>query len=379
MNDKKTDRSNNPWKLPLTALLIIAHALVAVGEVAVLSDKLDKPLPKEEIAKFSIDTEEIKTLVEQGEIFQSDTPAIYLNGKEMTFNKPLMVKDGNKFVSITDIDDNIPDFKFEWNMKKYKEFKIICGETTIVFEEGNLKCEKNGEETELAFYPFFLNSQFYVPIRDVMDAFGYEKTGYDSKNNIVNYRTPPPPEENKEENNGGKSWIDSVGETIQNLGKPSPKTNPDNSKTPEKQQKETLAPTAAPTPTPAPSVTQSPIPTLTPTPIPPPSLTPETPTPPVINVTGLNISKSGAALIVGETYKLTATVIPENASNKGISWISGNKNIAIVSSSGVVKAESQGTVDIQATTEDGMFSKVCHITVNPKPQQTPASEQEGAE
>lgn len=49
-----------------------------------------------------------------------------------------------------------------------------------------------------------------------------------------------------------------------------------------------------------------------------------------IAVTGITLNKITLELTVGATEKLTATVIPENATNKKVTWSSSNEVIAIV-------------------------------------------------
>ena len=49
-----------------------------------------------------------------------------------------------------------------------------------------------------------------------------------------------------------------------------------------------------------------------------------------VAVTGVTLNKSSTALTVGATETLTATVAPSNATNKGITWSSGNPSKATV-------------------------------------------------
>ena len=62
------------------------------------------------------------------------------------------------------------------------------------------------------------------------------------------------------------------------------------------------------------------------------------------------------SLVEGKSITLTATVLPSNASNKSVKWISGNEDVATVSGKGVVTAKTvnqQETVTITARTQDG--------------------------
>lgn len=82
-------------------------------------------------------------------------------------------------------------------------------------------------------------------------------------------------------------------------------------------------------------------------------------------VTGLVLDKSAITLTsLGETCQLTATVQPEDASNKVVRWTSANSTIAYVSNSGSVVAVGEGETVVMATTVDGGFLATCKVTVN---------------
>ena len=82
-------------------------------------------------------------------------------------------------------------------------------------------------------------------------------------------------------------------------------------------------------------------------------------------VTGIKLNKTSAKLAVGKSETLKATILPANASNKKIKWKSSNKAVATVSSSGVVKAVSAGTVTITATSKNKKTAS-CQIKVVPE-------------
>lgn len=65
----------------------------------------------------------------------------------------------------------------------------------------------------------------------------------------------------------------------------------------------------------------------------------------------------------GETLQLTATIYPDSATNKNVTWKSSDKTVATVDESGLVTAVGNGTADITATTEDGNFKATCQVTV----------------
>ena len=83
-----------------------------------------------------------------------------------------------------------------------------------------------------------------------------------------------------------------------------------------------------------------------------------------VTATGLNLSTNSETILIGEKLQLSASISPENASNKGIAWTSTDANIASVNASGLVSALSEGETKIIATTTDGSnISAVCDIKV----------------
>lgn len=70
-------------------------------------------------------------------------------------------------------------------------------------------------------------------------------------------------------------------------------------------------------------------------------------------VSSITLSTTNVDLKVAETCQLTATVLPENATNKNVIWSSSNEGVATVTSSGLVNAIAIGDAVIKATAEDG--------------------------
>lgn len=81
-----------------------------------------------------------------------------------------------------------------------------------------------------------------------------------------------------------------------------------------------------------------------------------------VAVTGVTLNKTELPLNVGATETLTATVAPENATNKAVTWTTDNTEVATVAD-GVVTAVAEGTATITATTTDGSFTANCTVTV----------------
>ena len=82
-----------------------------------------------------------------------------------------------------------------------------------------------------------------------------------------------------------------------------------------------------------------------------------------VNVTGVTLTPSTAALEVAEEVQLTATVTPASATDKSVSYASSNTGVATVTAGGKVKGVSAGSAVITVTTTDGGFEDVCAVTV----------------
>ena len=81
-----------------------------------------------------------------------------------------------------------------------------------------------------------------------------------------------------------------------------------------------------------------------------------------VPVTGVSLDKASLELKVGDSKTLTATVAPEDATNKNVSWTSGDATIATVEN-GRVTGVKPGSVTITAKTEDGGMTAECAVTV----------------
>jgi hypothetical protein len=91
-----------------------------------------------------------------------------------------------------------------------------------------------------------------------------------------------------------------------------------------------------------------------------------------VAVTGVTLHTATLNMVVGNTATLIATVSPDNADNKTVTWSSGNPAVATVSD-GVVTAVSAGTATITVTTEDGGRTAECAVTVFTTGGGTPAN------
>ena len=85
-----------------------------------------------------------------------------------------------------------------------------------------------------------------------------------------------------------------------------------------------------------------------------------------IPVTGITLNTNEAEIEVGQTLQLTATVAPENATNKEYSWSSSDEDVATVDENGLVSAIAAGPATITVTTTDGGKTATCNVTVKAK-------------
>ena len=81
-----------------------------------------------------------------------------------------------------------------------------------------------------------------------------------------------------------------------------------------------------------------------------------------VAVTGIEVTPTSSEIKVGGTATITATVKPDNATNKNVTWSSSKTAVATVSN-GVVTGKSEGTATITATTKDGNYTAETTITV----------------
>ncbi len=77
--------------------------------------------------------------------------------------------------------------------------------------------------------------------------------------------------------------------------------------------------------------------------------------------TSLTVSPDFAKLETGSQITLTATVLPEEATDKVVTWSSSNTAVATVNSEGIVTAVAPGECDVTATCRD--IHATCHIIV----------------
>jgi uncharacterized protein (TIGR02145 family) len=84
-------------------------------------------------------------------------------------------------------------------------------------------------------------------------------------------------------------------------------------------------------------------------------------------VTGVTLDKTTLELIEGANETLTATVAPDDATNKDVTWSSSDSAIATVNIMGKVTAVKAGSAVIVVATSDGGKTATCTVTVTGEP------------
>ena len=85
-----------------------------------------------------------------------------------------------------------------------------------------------------------------------------------------------------------------------------------------------------------------------------------------VNVTEVTLDRTELTLTEGETETLTATVKPDNADNRKVTWRSDKTEVATVDGAGKVTAVKAGEATVTVTTEDGGKTATCKVTVKAK-------------
>ncbi|MDR3070566.1 MAG: Ig-like domain-containing protein, partial [Propionibacteriaceae bacterium] len=90
----------------------------------------------------------------------------------------------------------------------------------------------------------------------------------------------------------------------------------------------------------------------------------------VVKVAGVSLDRSSLSVPVGSSSTLKASVSPADASDKKVTWSSGNTKVATVSSSGVVTGKAAGKVTVTVKTADGAKTAKATVAVKAKPAST---------
>lgn len=95
----------------------------------------------------------------------------------------------------------------------------------------------------------------------------------------------------------------------------------------------------------------------------------------IVPITGIVLSTNSCEMVEEETYQLSYTLFPENASNYGLKWASANTATATVDSTGKISAVAAGQTTISVANSSGIVA-TCSVTVSEKPAFERLSEKE---
>lgn len=81
------------------------------------------------------------------------------------------------------------------------------------------------------------------------------------------------------------------------------------------------------------------------------------------SVSSVTLDETSLLLYEGQSHNFIATVLPENAANKSVSWTSSKSSVASISEEGVLKALQVGETTVTVTTLEGGFTATCEVMV----------------
>lgn len=82
-----------------------------------------------------------------------------------------------------------------------------------------------------------------------------------------------------------------------------------------------------------------------------------------VNVSSLILSDTSITLKKGDSKKLSVSISPDDATNKSVTWSSGDTNIAIVDNMGKITAVNGGSTVITVTSIYGKIAATCSVNV----------------
>lgn len=82
-----------------------------------------------------------------------------------------------------------------------------------------------------------------------------------------------------------------------------------------------------------------------------------------IPVTGISLTKTSISLTEGGKSRISAVVVPANATDRNVDWISSNTAVAEVDREGKITGKRPGTAVISGITVNGKFKADCTVTV----------------
>ena len=82
-------------------------------------------------------------------------------------------------------------------------------------------------------------------------------------------------------------------------------------------------------------------------------------------VAGVQLQEHDITLYLGENVQFTATVLPTTAVNQNVRWSSSSTGVAYIDQTGFLRTLLVGTTVVTVTTEEGLFTDSCNVTVLP--------------
>ena len=82
-----------------------------------------------------------------------------------------------------------------------------------------------------------------------------------------------------------------------------------------------------------------------------------------VDADGVTLNETAVTVEEWSSVQLTATVTPDDATNKNVTWSSSDASVATVNANGLVSGIKAGTATITVTTDDGGFTASCEVTV----------------
>ncbi len=82
-----------------------------------------------------------------------------------------------------------------------------------------------------------------------------------------------------------------------------------------------------------------------------------------VPVERLNLNKYSLNLASGETFTLSTSTTPKNATLQTVAWYTEDESVAAVDDNGVVTAVGAGETVIYALSDDGFYKASCKVSV----------------
>lgn len=82
-----------------------------------------------------------------------------------------------------------------------------------------------------------------------------------------------------------------------------------------------------------------------------------------VKVTSVNIAKENVSVQVARSVEIVATVLPENATDKSLIWVSSDNDVVTVDDNGAIVGVKEGTAKVTATSVDGGLSDSINVIV----------------